>query len=153
MRRTRSRCFLLLFPTKRDKEGEERDASDAAMQRHLCAPGINPIDLIIFFLLRLVVLPSNRVTASRRGRWHPAVAGATTGAAPLPQVETYWRSRRQLPAVARRFLIRPVEQHLQHAHTLVFLCIGYFCQQDHQHPTLQPKFTGILTYCVHGTIH
>uniref|UniRef100_A0A0D9ZAJ6 Uncharacterized protein n=1 Tax=Oryza glumipatula TaxID=40148 RepID=A0A0D9ZAJ6_9ORYZ len=67
---------------------------------------------------RLVVLPSNRVTASRRGRWHPAVAGATTGAAPLPQVKTYWRSRRQLPAVARRFLVRAVEQHLQHAHTL-----------------------------------
>lgn len=55
------------------------------------------------------------------------------------------------------FLIRAVEQHLQHAHTLVFLCIGYFCQQDHQHPTLQVQIwpftcfdlSGCLRYVFH----
>uniref|UniRef100_A0A0D3G3D9 Uncharacterized protein n=1 Tax=Oryza barthii TaxID=65489 RepID=A0A0D3G3D9_9ORYZ len=59
-------------------------------QRLLCAPGINPIDL---------TASGAPLQPSDRQREEPAaVAGATTGAAPLPQAEANKKSKQHIPA-------------------------------------------------------
>uniref|UniRef100_A0A0E0FDX4 Uncharacterized protein n=1 Tax=Oryza meridionalis TaxID=40149 RepID=A0A0E0FDX4_9ORYZ len=89
---------LLLFNTKRDGEGEERDASDVATIFTVVRPAARGC-CFHDAIRRLVVLPFNQVIARERSRpWWPE-SGAMTGAAPLPQAEANRRSEQRRPAV------------------------------------------------------
>uniref|UniRef100_A0A0E0PHP8 Uncharacterized protein n=1 Tax=Oryza rufipogon TaxID=4529 RepID=A0A0E0PHP8_ORYRU len=83
-----------MWPLASFQHEERREKENKGMpvmrQRLLCAPGINPIDL---------TASGAPLQPSDRQREEPAaVAGATTGAAPLPQAEANKKSKQRIPA-------------------------------------------------------